>query len=103
MMAHGGLRQTERSRQLADARLAVGMGADDAQQSEARRVGEDPERRRQPFGRVLAERLGEDLRAALGVDRLDQFHDVILTAVDTSVNVSMLVDISRKEEGGVSR
>jgi membrane peptidoglycan carboxypeptidase len=36
--------------------------------------------------------LSEELRAALGIDRLDELHLVILTAVDVSVNVSTLID-----------
>jgi hypothetical protein len=69
------------------------MGADDAQQSEARGVGKHTEGSRQPLRRSSIEWFSEQLRTTLRVDRLDQLHHVILTAVDTSVNVSMLIYI----------
>jgi hypothetical protein len=50
------------------------VGADDAQQSESRRVGKDSQGSRQPFGGSLIERFGQQLRTALGIDRLDELH-----------------------------
>jgi len=69
------------------------MSADDAQQSESRRVGKHAKSSRQPFCGAFIEGFREELRTALDIDRLDQLHSVILTAVDTSVNVSTLIDV----------
>jgi hypothetical protein len=72
------------------------MRADDAEQTEPRGVRQHAQSRSQPFGGIFIEGCGQQLRATLGVDRLDELHIVILTVVDTSVNVSTHVD-ARKE------
>ena len=91
MVAHRGLREPDGGRQFADACLAVRVSTEDAQQPESRRVGQDAESGRQSLCFSFIQGFGKELGAALGVDRLDELHDVILTAVDTSVNVSTLV------------
>jgi hypothetical protein len=103
MVAHRGLRKPEWSRQFADACLTVRMGADDAQQSEARRVGKHAKGSRQPFRRSSIEGFSEQLRTTLGIDRLDQLHSVILTAVDTSVNVSTFIYILKEVTDGFAQ
>jgi hypothetical protein len=70
------------------------VGTDDAQQSKSRWVRQYTQGSRQPLGILFVEGLSEELRAALCVDRLDEFHPVILTAVDIFVNVSTFFDAS---------
>jgi hypothetical protein len=68
------------------------MGTEDTQQPKSRWVRKNTQGSRQPLGILPVEGLSEELRAALGVDRLDEFHLVILTVVDASVNVSTFID-----------
>ena len=97
MVAHRWLREPEWFRQVADARLTVRVSAKDAEQAEPRRVSEHPKGSSQSLGCRFIERLRQQLWTAGGVDRLDQSHAAILTAVDTSVNVSTHIDTTGKE------
>jgi len=65
---------------------------EEAEQPEPGRIGEYPEGRRKTLGIIGSERFGEQLRAALGVDHLDELHRDILTTVDVPVNVSRFID-----------
>ena len=58
----------------------------------AKEIASNAKRTGEPLRLGLAERGGEDLRATLRVDDGDLPHDVILTNVDASVNVSTLID-----------
>jgi hypothetical protein len=91
------LGESDRSREIAHTSLAVGVRADQAQEAEPGWIGEDLQGSGEPLGLVLAQRGGEDLRAALRVDDRDLTHAVILTNVDGSVNVSTIID-GREEE-----
>jgi hypothetical protein len=92
MVAHGRLGQAEWGREVADACLAAGARTDETQEAQPSGIRENAKRTGEPLRLVLAERSGEDLRATLRVDDGDLSHDVILTNVDASVNVSTLID-----------
>jgi len=97
VVTDGRLRKPERLRQVADADLPC--PTDQAEESQTRRVGNNAQGAGQSLRRRLIERRVQDSRTTLGVDRLDQPHRHRLTVIDTSVNVSMLVDAVR---GGVA-
>ncbi len=82
---------------------AFGMRRDEAEQPQARGVGEDLQGPGEPLGLVLGERLPQHGRAARLVDHLEQLHTDILTAVYIIVNVSTTIDMDRygPSEGGV--
>jgi hypothetical protein len=97
MVAHGRLRKPEWPSEVADARFAVGMSADQAEQSEACGVGEHAKGGGELVRGLLSEGLGEHLRAAGCIDRLNQLHENILTAIDVSVNVSTAINTPAAE------
>ncbi len=74
VMTHRRLGKAHGSGEIAHARLATRMRADDAEQTESCRVRQHPQSRRQPLGGIFVEGCGQQLRAALGVDRLDELH-----------------------------
>ena len=74
VVADGRLRQPERLGEVADARLALGLGLDEAEDAEPCGVGEHPERAGEVLGIVRVERAGQQRRARRGHggDRLHQ-------------------------------
>ena len=92
MVAHRRLRKTHRLDEVADASLTFGCRPDQAQELEPRGIGQHPQRTGKPIGFLAVQRRGKHLRAALGVDRLDQLHEEILTFIDGTVNVSIAID-----------
>jgi len=98
-MAHRGLREADRGRQVTAAGLRPRAGSDEAQQSKPGGVGQCLKGGRQGFGVLLAERSGEQ-RAAARLDLLEELHAVILTDVDTIGNISTAIDTSLLRTGG---
>jgi hypothetical protein len=66
VVAHGRLAESERFLKVADAGVAVGLGLDQAQESESRRVGDDSERGCELFGVVGGEWFFRERGAAGG-------------------------------------
>jgi hypothetical protein len=99
-MTDGRLAQTQRCREVADARLGTLCVRDQAQEPKTGGICDHSECCRHLLGLSRAERGRENLRAALLRDDLDEFHADILTMVDASVNISTPVDEPR---GGVPR
>ena len=75
------LAEPKRLRQMADARLTVRLRLDQAQQLEARGVGEDPQRRCEVLCGLLIDRARRQRRTGRG-DRGDGFHERIFTEID---------------------
>ena len=72
-MADRPLREPERLDEVADAGLAVGLGLDEAEEAQPRRVGEDLQDPRELVGFLLIEGALQERRAA-GGDGGDRFH-----------------------------
>jgi hypothetical protein len=64
MMTHRGLRKADGRRDVADARLTVGLGGDEAQQPQATGIRERPEGRRELVGVVSSRGIMKDGRTA---------------------------------------
>ena len=87
VMAHRGLGKSDGVRQVAHARLRVGLGGDHTHELQAGRVGKHPQHRSQRLGLGPREgRVEHGLTAIL--DLRDELHLVILTAIDTTVKMS---------------
>ena len=87
VMAHRGLGKFDGVRQVAHARLRVGLGGDHTHELQAGRVGKHAQHRSQRLGLGPREgRVEHGLTAIL--DLRDELHLVILTAIDTTVKMS---------------
>ena len=87
VVAHRGLGEAHGVRQVAHARLRVGLGSDHAHELQAGRVGKHPKHRSQRPGLGLREGRVEHGLATI-LDLRDELHQVILTAIDTTVKMS---------------
>jgi hypothetical protein len=81
MVADRGLGQPERLGEVAHARFPVGTGRDQADDSQAGRIGQNAQRRGELARLVPRERRLEHRRAAF-LDDPDELHANILTAID---------------------
>ena len=73
VVADGRLAQSERLLEMADARFAIRLGLNQAQQPKPRGVGEDAERARELLGVVRCERLDGE-RGTARCDGRDRLH-----------------------------
>ncbi len=100
MVAHRRLREADRRREVASARLRVRARRDQAEEAQPGGIREGLEGTGERLGGVLAERRRQERRAA-GVEFLDELHQVILTDIDVSGNISTAIDaMARFELGG---
>ncbi len=97
VVAHCGLGKSDGIRQVADTRLRVRLGRDDAHELQARRVGQDPQHRSQRVGLTRREGRFEHRLTAI-LDLGDELHLVILTAIDTTVKISTAVDAKEAQD-----
>ena len=81
VVAHCRLRESERLGEMAHARLAAGLRADEAEQSEPGRIRYGFQRAGEPVGVLLRERPLQERRARRG-DLRDRLHELILTDID---------------------
>jgi hypothetical protein len=90
VVADRGLRQPERPGEVALAHLT--LGGDQADQSKASGIRQNPQAFREALGVTLVERRLPDHTAG-GIEQIELSHQLILTSIDGCVNVSTSIDM----------
>ena len=103
VVADGRLAEAERPGEVADACLAVRLRLDQAQQPQARRVGDRLQRARELVGLPLVEGALEQGRARGGGDRRDELHACIFAEIDIDSNRYRLRSSARNRSTSMTR